>query len=118
MDTLLYVENLHVSFEGFLALHNLNLILEPQERIRLLIGPNGAGKTTLFDALTGQVEPVMGGRLVALARGHRHRRRPAPAGELGLGGEAGRVADLDQQVHRADRGDPVFLGERAAQPAE
>jgi urea transport system ATP-binding protein len=60
MNTLLYVENLHVSFDGFLALHNLNLILEPQERIRLLIGPNGAGKTTLFDALTGQVEPVMG----------------------------------------------------------
>jgi urea transport system ATP-binding protein len=60
METLLYVENLHVSFDGFLALHNLNLILEPQERIRLLIGPNGAGKTTLFDALTGQVEPVLG----------------------------------------------------------
>ena len=60
MDTLLYVENLHVSFDGFLALHNLNLILEPKERIRLLIGPNGAGKTTLFDALTGQVQPITG----------------------------------------------------------
>lgn len=60
MDTLLYVEGLVVSFDGFLALRNLNLILERQERIRLLIGPNGAGKTTLFDALTGQVEPVSG----------------------------------------------------------
>ncbi len=60
METLLYVENLHVSFDGFLALHNLNLIIEPQERIRLLIGPNGAGKTTLFDALTGQVQPEIG----------------------------------------------------------
>ncbi len=60
MDTLLYVEGLTVSFDGFLALRNLNLILDRQERIRLLIGPNGAGKTTLFDALTGQVEPVAG----------------------------------------------------------
>ncbi len=60
MDTLLYVEGLTVSFDGFLALRNLNLILERQERIRLLIGPNGAGKTTLFDALTGQVKPVAG----------------------------------------------------------
>ena len=60
MDTLLYVEGLTVSFDGFLALRNLNLILERWEKIRLLIGPNGAGKTTLFDVLTGQVEPVTG----------------------------------------------------------
>ncbi len=60
MDTLLYVEGLVVSFDGFLALRNLNLILDPRERIRLLIGPNGAGKTTLFDALTGQVKPITG----------------------------------------------------------
>ena len=60
MGTLLYVEGLNVSFEGFLALRNLNLILEEHERVRLLIGPNGAGKTTFFDALTGQVEPLSG----------------------------------------------------------
>ncbi len=60
MDTLLYVDGLTVSFDGFLALRNLNLIVESQERIRLLIGPNGAGKTTLFDVLTGQVSPVAG----------------------------------------------------------
>jgi urea transport system ATP-binding protein len=60
METLLYVDGLSVSFDGFLALRSLNLILERQERIRVLIGPNGAGKTTLFDALTGQVRPVSG----------------------------------------------------------
>ena len=60
MATLLYVDGLTVSFDGFLALTNLNLILERDEKIRLLIGPNGAGKTTLFDVLTGQVEPVAG----------------------------------------------------------
>lgn len=60
MATLLYVEGLTVSFDGFLALQNLNLILERDEQIRLLIGPNGAGKTTFFDVLTGSVEPVSG----------------------------------------------------------
>lgn len=60
MRTLLYVEGLNVSFDGFLALRNLNLILDEHERIRILIGPNGAGKTTLFDVLTGHIEPVAG----------------------------------------------------------
>src|SRR5437870_13878848 len=60
MDTLLYVENLTVSFDGFRALRNLNLIVERDERVRLLIGPNGAGKTTLFDPLTGHVTPSAG----------------------------------------------------------
>ena len=60
MSTLLYIESLTVSFDGFLALHNLGLIVESRERIRLLIGPNGAGKTTLFDVLSGHVQPVQG----------------------------------------------------------
>lgn len=60
MDTLLYVENLSVSFDGFLALRGLNLIVARDERVRLLIGPNGAGKTTLFDVLTGHVTPSAG----------------------------------------------------------
>jgi urea transport system ATP-binding protein len=60
MNTLLYVESLTVSFDGFLALRNLNLIVDRDERIRLLIGPNGAGKTTLFDVLTGHVAPMAG----------------------------------------------------------
>ena len=59
-DTLLYVEGLTVSFDGFLALRTLNLIIERDERVRLLIGPNGAGKTTLFDVLTGHVTPESG----------------------------------------------------------
>ena len=59
-STLLYVEALTVSFDGFHALNNLNLILERGERIRVLIGPNGAGKTTLFDVLTGSVAPESG----------------------------------------------------------
>jgi urea transport system ATP-binding protein len=60
VDSLLYVEDLTVSFDGFLALRKLNMIVESQERIRLLIGPNGAGKTTFFDVLTGGVRPTEG----------------------------------------------------------
>jgi urea transport system ATP-binding protein len=60
MSTLLYVDGVTVSFDGFLALRNLSLIIDPQEKIRLVIGPNGAGKTTLFDAVTGQVRPTEG----------------------------------------------------------
>ena len=58
--TLLYVESLTVSFDGFRALDNLNLIIDRTERIRILIGPNGAGKTTLMDVLTGSVTPIAG----------------------------------------------------------
>ncbi len=57
---LLSVEGLGVSFDGFLALRNLNLTLGEHERVRLLIGPNGAGKTTFFDVLTGYVDPTAG----------------------------------------------------------
>jgi urea transport system ATP-binding protein len=60
MATRLYVEGLTVSFDGFVAIRNLDLIVERQERVRLLIGPNGAGKTTLFDVLTGHVAPAAG----------------------------------------------------------
>src|SRR5262245_5578615 len=60
MDSLLYVEDLTVSFDGFRALRELNLIVEADERIRLIIGPNGAGKTTFFDVVTGGVRPTAG----------------------------------------------------------
>ncbi len=60
MSSLLYVDGLTVSFDGFLALRNLSLILDGNERIRLIIGPNGAGKTTFFDAVTGRVTAASG----------------------------------------------------------
>jgi urea transport system ATP-binding protein len=60
VSTLLYVDGVTVSFDGFRALKNLSLIVGYQERVRLLIGPNGAGKTTLFDVLSGQVTPAAG----------------------------------------------------------
>ena len=48
-----------VSFDGFLALRDLNLNLQPGE-LRAVIGPNGAGKTTFLDVITGKVAPSEG----------------------------------------------------------
>ncbi len=56
---LLNLINITVSFEGFLALNNLNLNLKKGE-LRAVIGPNGAGKTTFLDVITGKVKPTKG----------------------------------------------------------
>ncbi len=57
--TLLYVENITVSFDGFKALNDLTLYVDDGE-LRCLIGPNGAGKTTLMDVITGKTRPDSG----------------------------------------------------------
>ena len=48
-----------VSFDGFKALNDLSLYLEPGE-MRAIIGPNGAGKTTMMDVITGKTRPDTG----------------------------------------------------------
>ena len=72
---LLELKQITVSFEGFLALENLNLSLQPGE-LRAVIGPNGAGKTTFLDVITGKVKPIKGdvifkGRSLLGQREHR-----------------------------------------------
>ncbi len=44
---LLELKQISVSFEGFLALRDLDLVLNKGD-LRAVIGPNGAGKTTFF----------------------------------------------------------------------
>src|SRR5271170_7400772 len=53
------VQNLTVSFDGFKALNELTLQIEPGE-LRCIIGPNGAGKTTMMDVITGKTRPDSG----------------------------------------------------------
>jgi urea transport system ATP-binding protein len=55
----LYLENLTVSFDGFKALNNLSLYVDPGEML-CIIGPNGAGKTTMMDVITGKTRPDSG----------------------------------------------------------
>ena len=57
--TLLYLDGVTVSFDGFKALNGLSLVLEEGE-MRAVIGPNGAGKTTMMDVITGKTKPDSG----------------------------------------------------------
>jgi urea transport system ATP-binding protein len=57
--TVLWVDGVTVSFDGFRALDDLSLTLEERE-LRCIIGPNGAGKTTLMDVITGKTRPDCG----------------------------------------------------------
>jgi len=54
--TVLYLDGITVSFDGFKALDNLSLTIDAGE-LRCVIGPNGAGKTTLMDVITGKTRP-------------------------------------------------------------
>ena len=58
-QSILWVDDISVSFDGFKALTNLTLVLDPGE-LRCIIGPNGAGKTTMMDVITGKTRPDSG----------------------------------------------------------
>jgi urea transport system ATP-binding protein len=54
--TMLYLNGVSVSFDGFKALNKLSIIVRPNEMLAI-IGPNGAGKTTMMDIITGKTRP-------------------------------------------------------------
>ncbi|MFH1796118.1 MAG: urea ABC transporter ATP-binding protein UrtD [Pseudomonadota bacterium] len=58
-ETILYLDGVSVSFDGFRAINNLALVLGKGE-MRAIIGPNGAGKTTMMDIITGKTRPDSG----------------------------------------------------------
>ena len=55
----LTLDRVTVSFDGFKALNELTLQIDPGE-LRCIIGPNGAGKTTMMDVITGKTRPDSG----------------------------------------------------------
>ena len=57
--TILYLEDISVSFDGFKAIDELTLYIDAGE-LRCIIGPNGAGKTTMMDIITGKTRPNSG----------------------------------------------------------
>ena len=57
--TVLYMEGVSVSFDGFKAINELNFYVNSGE-LRCVIGPNGAGKTTMMDIITGKTRPDKG----------------------------------------------------------
>ncbi|MFT3857291.1 MAG: urea ABC transporter ATP-binding protein UrtD [Aquabacterium sp.] len=57
--SILYLDDISVSFDGFKALNKLSLNISAGE-MRCIIGPNGAGKTTMMDVITGKTKPDEG----------------------------------------------------------
>jgi urea transport system ATP-binding protein len=80
---LLYLNGVTVSFDGFKALNNLSLAIEPGE-MRAIIGPNGAGKTTMMDVVTGKTRPD-GGDVMFDGSYDLTRLDEAEIAELGIG---------------------------------
>jgi urea transport system ATP-binding protein len=58
-NSMLYLDGVTVSFDGFMALNNLSFTVDAGE-MRAIIGPNGAGKTTMMDVVTGKTRPDHG----------------------------------------------------------
>jgi urea transport system ATP-binding protein len=58
-NSILYLDSVKVSFDGYKALRGLSMVIEPGE-MRAIIGPNGAGKTTMMDIITGKTRPDVG----------------------------------------------------------
>jgi urea transport system ATP-binding protein len=94
--TLLYLDGVSVSFDGFKALNNLSFAIEPGE-MRAIIGPNGAGKTTMMDVVTGKTRPdtgqVMFGGLHDLTR-----LDETEIAELGIGRKFQKPTVFDSQT--------------------
>ena len=56
---MLEIRNLTKMFGGFTALSDVNVSVEPGERLGL-IGPNGSGKTTLINCISGSIQDYEG----------------------------------------------------------
>jgi urea transport system ATP-binding protein len=59
VKSIVYLEDVTVSYDGFKALNRLSFVMERRE-LRVVIGPNGAGKTTLLDVISGRAKPDHG----------------------------------------------------------
>jgi urea transport system ATP-binding protein len=81
--TLLYLDAVTVSFDGFKALNALSLTVDHAE-MRAIIGPNGAGKTTMMDVITGKTRPT-GGTAIFAGSHDLTRLDEAAIAQLGIG---------------------------------
>lgn len=58
-ESVIVVKNLTYKFGNFIALDNINFVIE-QGDMTAIIGPNGSGKTTLLKNIIGIYEPTAG----------------------------------------------------------
>jgi urea transport system ATP-binding protein len=83
-SSLLYLNGVYVSFDGFRAINNLSLSLDAGE-MRAIIGPNGAGKTTMMDIITGKTRPDDGDVLFDFGAIDLTTKDEAAIAQLGIG---------------------------------
>ncbi len=110
-QSILYLDGVSVSFDGFKALRSLSLTLQPGE-MRAIIGPNGAGKTTMMDVITGKTKADEGDVLFDKGTVDLSRYDEAAIAELGIGRkfqkptvfESHSVADNVLLALKGDRG--------------
>ncbi len=107
--TILYLDGITVSFDGFKALNSLSLILEPGS-MRAIIGPNGAGKTTMMDVITGKTRPDAG-TLLFEGETDLTRHDEADIAQMGIGRKFQKPTVFEQHSVR-DNLDLALAGER------
>jgi polar amino acid transport system ATP-binding protein len=92
-DTILYVENLSVGYDGKQILKDINIIeknivregIESTGQVIAFIGRSGRGKSTLFKALTGLLKPSSGQMLITdMATEDIDDAKPISEGDIGF----------------------------------
>src|SRR5688572_27906739 len=96
-QSLLYLDGVTVSFDGFRALNNLSLDLAHGE-MRAIIGPNGAGKTTMMDVITGKTRPDTGEVLFDNGSIDLTTRDEAAIAQLGIGRKFQKLTVFDDHT--------------------
>ena len=80
-DTVLSVENIHLSFGGVAALSGVSFEIREHE-ILAIIGPNGAGKSSMLNVINGFYQPQQG--RITYRGETRQRMRPHQAAKQGI----------------------------------
>ena len=110
-SSLLMMQSVTVSFDGFKALNDLSFSIAEGE-LRAIIGPNGAGKTTFMDVVTGKTRPDQG--RVVFGSTDVLRKSEAEIARLGVGRKFQRPTVFEHQtvfenlmMALANRRDPI-----------
>lgn len=96
MSSLLNVNNISVSFDGFKAINNLSFDIGEKE-LRAIIGPNGAGKSTFMDIVTGKTRPDEGDVLWGEKSTSLLRKSESDIARLGIGRKFQRPTVFEDQ---------------------
>lgn len=99
MKTLLQLDAVSVSFDGFRAINELSFVIGAPE-LRAVIGPNGAGKTTMMDIITGKTRPDSGKVIWAEAARPLTSMSESAIAQLGVGRKFQRPTVFEQQSVR------------------